>query len=273
MQAKTNYTLIGLFLVILTIMLVVIPVWLVTGLTNTQYKTYRVYMNESVAGLSEKAAVKYNGVNVGQVNKISLNPNNPKQVNLLLDIEKNIPIHEDTVAILNTQGLTGIAYIGLKGGSNHSPLLEAKAGTHYPVIQSAPSLLFRLDETMQQLTQSIQKVSQDLQKLLNEQNQTSFRHILQHLDTVSGALAANSAQLDRSVKTLPVVLTNFDKTLLRTQQMTDAFSGQVLPAATNELQQLNTLTSKLNQLVDTLQQNPASLLRGQQPATLGPGEQ
>jgi phospholipid/cholesterol/gamma-HCH transport system substrate-binding protein len=272
MQAKINYTLIGFFVVILSIMLVVIPIWLITGLSNTQYKTYGVFMNESVAGLSEKAAVKYNGVDVGQVKSISLNPHNPKQVKLLLDIEKSTPIHEDTVAILNTQGLTGIAYIGLKGGSNHSPLLKTKPGYDYPVIQSAPSLLFRLDETMQHLTQSIQRVSKDMQTLLSQENQASVTHILRHLDQVSDTMAANSTQLDKSFKHLPILLTNFDKTLLQTQQMANAFSGQILPGASNELQQLNTLTSKLNQLVDTIQQNPASLLRGQQPATLGPGE-
>ncbi len=272
MQSKINYTIVGLFVLILSIILIVIPIWLITGLSNTQYKTYIVYMNESVAGLSKKADVKYNGVQVGYVKEVSLNPDNPQQVKLTLDIEATISIHEDTVAILNTQGLTGIAYIGLKGGSPSSPLLKARSKHADPIIQSAPSLLFRLDETIRHLTLSIQRVSKDMQTLLSAENQRSVTHILQHLDKVSGTIAANSAEFDKSLKQLPQVMAHFDQTTLKAQQVMNAFADQMLPNTISELQQLTNLTMKLNQFADNIQENPSSLLRGQAPPTPGPGE-
>lgn len=272
MQSKINYTLIGLFTLILGALLIIIPIWLVTGLSDKQYKTYLVYMNESVAGLNENAAVKYNGVDVGQVIKISLNPTNPQQVKLLLNIDENILIHEDTVAILNTQGLTGIAYLGLKGGSSNSPLVKVKPGERYPAIKSAPSLLFRLDETLQHLTLSIQRVSKDMQNLLSEKNLQSAENILLNLDKISGTLATNSSQIEASLKQLPLAIKRFDQTTLQTTQVINAFTQQVLPNTINELQHLNALTMKLNQAADKIQQNPAVLLRGEQLAPLGPGE-
>jgi len=272
MQAKINYTMVGLFVLFLSIMLIVIPIWLVTGLSNKQYKTYIVFMNESVAGLTEKAEVKYNGVDVGYVKQISLNPTNPQQVKLLLDIESEVLVHEDTVAILNTQGLTGLGYIGLKGGSQDSPLLKAHHSQDYPVIQSAPSLLFRLDETIRHLTLSIQHVSKDIQTLLSPQNQQSVSHILQNLDKVSTTIAANSKQLDETFKQVPEAVTNFNHTTLQAQQVVNTLAEQMLPNAISELHQLNSLTGKLNQLTETIQQNPASLLRGEQPPVKGPGE-
>lgn len=272
MQSKINYTLIGLFMLILSILLIVIPIWLITGLSNKHYQTYAIYMSESVAGLSEQSAVKYNGVDVGDVKKISLNPANPQQVQLLVDIEANVPIHEDTVAILYTQGLTGLAYIGLKGGSPDSPLLKKQPGQDYPIIQTAPSLLFRLDETLRHLTVSVQRVSRDVQTLLSVENQRAVKNILDHLDTISGTIASNSKQLDKSIKQLPELIAHFDQTTLQTQQIINGFANQILPGAINELQQLNALTGKLNQVADNIQQNPASLLRGQQPQNPGPGE-
>lgn len=272
MQSKINYTYIGLFVLILSLCLIIIPLWLFTGLSGKQYQTYVVYMNESVSGLSENAAVKYNGVDVGQVSHISLNPNNPRQVKLLLNIDETVPVHQDTVAILNTQGLTGIAYIGLKGGSPSSPLVKIQKGETYPIIRSAPSLLFRLDETLQHLTLSIQKVSKDMQNLLSEKNLQSFENILQHLEKTSAAFAANSTEIDNSLQRLPTLIKHFDQTTLQTTQAIHAFSTQVLPNTINELQHLNTLTTKLNQAADKIQENPAVLLRGAQPAPLGPGE-
>lgn len=272
MQNKINYTLVGLFVLILSIALIVIPIWLVTGLSNVHYKTYIVYMNESVAGLTEKADVKYNGVSVGNVKEISLNPNNPQQVKLLLDIESNIPIHQDTVAILNTQGLTGLAYIGLKGGSPESPLLKTSKGEDYPVIQSSPSLLFRLDETIRHLTLSIQRVSKEIQTLLRPENQQAVTNILTHLDHISGTIASNSKQLDETLKQLPTIAGNFNQTTLQAQQVLNAFANQMLPNTINEIQQLNLLTLKLNQVMDNIQQDPSILIRGQQPSLPGPGE-
>ncbi|MDF2867307.1 MAG: transport system periplasmic substrate binding protein [Gammaproteobacteria bacterium] len=271
MQSKINYTVVGLFVLILSIILFIIPIWLITGLSNIQYKTYIVYMHESVAGLSKKADVKYNGVGVGYVKEIRLNPDNPRQVKLILDIEGNVPIHEDTVAILNTQGLTGIAYIGLKGGNPASPLLKAST-KDYPVIQSAPSLLFRLDETIRHLTLSIQRVSKDMQILLSAENQRSVTNILQHLDKISGTIATNSTELDKTLKQFPQLMTRFDHTALQTQQVMNAFAEQMLPNAISELQQLTSLTAKLNQVADNIQENPSSLLRGQELPTSGPGE-
>ena len=50
------------------------------------YDRYEAYMRESVAGLSVNSTVKYRGVDVGRVKAIDLNPNNPEEVLLTMDI-------------------------------------------------------------------------------------------------------------------------------------------------------------------------------------------
>ena len=103
MESKVNYTLVGLFVLVLGSALIGALVWLTAGRTAKVYDTYAAYMTESVSGLNLKAKVKYRGVDVGEVREIALDHDNPERVRLLLDIQRGTPVKVDTVAILATQ--------------------------------------------------------------------------------------------------------------------------------------------------------------------------
>ena len=98
MEAKTNYTLVGLTVLILGAGLLSASLWLSVGFDRKTYKTYLTYLNESVSGLAVESAIKYNGVRVGVIHSIQLNHANPKQVILVLKIEQEVPITESTEA-------------------------------------------------------------------------------------------------------------------------------------------------------------------------------
>ena len=72
MDSKVNNTLVGLFVIILSIALVASILWLSVSTDNKYYNTYQIYMQESVSGLNRQAAVKYRGVEVGTVRDIAL---------------------------------------------------------------------------------------------------------------------------------------------------------------------------------------------------------
>ena len=132
-----NYALVGAFVVVLGAVLIAGVLWLASGGTlQKKYDFYLAIMDESVAGLNPDAPVKYNGVDVGKVREIQLDPGNPERVNLLFAIDRGTPIKVDTVAVLKTQGLTGIAYVELSGGARDAPPLTAAAGSEYPVIRT-----------------------------------------------------------------------------------------------------------------------------------------
>ena len=117
-ETKVNYALVGAFVLALGAALVAGALWLAAGgAWQKKYDTYLAVEDESVAGLNLDAPVKYNGVDVGKVQAIHLDRINPQRVNLLFSIERGTPIKEDTIAVLKTQGLTGIAYVELNGGT------------------------------------------------------------------------------------------------------------------------------------------------------------
>jgi len=119
---KVNYALVGIFVLGLGAALVVAVLWLAAGIdTQKKYEPYQSVIKESVAGLSIAAPVKYMGVDVGKVSEIAIDPQNSRQVRVKFLIERGTPIKQDTEAVMKSQGLTGIAYIELSGGSVGAP--------------------------------------------------------------------------------------------------------------------------------------------------------
>jgi len=174
MDSKVNHALVGLFVIILSLAMIAIILWLSVGTEDKIYDKYQAYMNESVSGLNLKAPVKYRGVNVGQVVEISLVPDRPNDVFLLLEIERGTPIKADTYAILSTQGLTGLAFIELTGGSVDAPLPTRQNGSIYPEIQTKPSLLVRVDSAITVLSENLNKVSEVADDLLENISHLAF---------------------------------------------------------------------------------------------------
>ncbi len=208
MEPKVNYLLVGIFVLVLGVVLLTVVVWLGKGDYTGAYERYHAFMQESVAGLSVNSPVKYRGVEVGSVADIRLNPDNPEEVRLTLDIVRGTPIKEDTIAVLHVQGLTGFAIIDLTGGTRDSPPLTAKLGQEYPVIQTAPSLLARLDSAVSRLLDtrtlssalvSVDALAQDARAVIDEENRAALRQILKDLSALSRTLAERSHVVDQGV--------------------------------------------------------------------------
>jgi len=266
MESKVNYTLVGAFVLILTIALIIFITWLSAGLSTKRYKNFMVIMNESVAGLGVNSPVKYNGVNVGTVKKIFLTHKNPEQVRLVLQIEEHTPITEGTTATLNSQGLTGITYLALKGSDSNVNRIPLLPGEKYPIIKSTPSLFLRLDTTLRNLNNNMKQITQDINEVLGGENPILFRKILNNLSITSHHLAAQSKRLD-------TILINTARSTRSFPSLMNTLTQQTLPSTNQVLNNLSIMTDNLLELSDNLRQNPSILIRGQKPPPLGPGEQ
>ena len=208
MEPKVNYTLVGLFVALLGAALLAVVLWLSRTDYRGVYDRYYTYMTESVSGLSADSAVKYRGVDVGRVKEIVLNPNNPEEVRIALDLLRGTPVKKDTVAVLETQGLTGIATVNLTGGSRDTPPLTVKPGEEYPVIQSHPSFFFRLDhalsrvladESLPHLLANLNDLAKDARGVVDVQSRADLKRILADLAKVTGALSSRRAELGEGI--------------------------------------------------------------------------
>lgn len=261
MDPKVNYFIVGLFVVVLSALTILFSLWMVLGFNQQTYSDYLIYVTESVSGLNVEAPVKFNGVEVGTVKHISLTPNNPGQVTVEIAVQTGTPISVDTRATMMSQGITGLTFINLKGGNAQSALLKAKSG-QLPVIVSAPSLLVRLDTTINNLSLALLEIDRSLIQVLGKENQQNFSKILRSLATVTSGMAAHQNDINASLMATPIAMNNMSQASISiTRTLTDLNS-----------QLSQGLLPNLTQLTTELQTDPAMLIRGRQNPVLGPGE-
>lgn len=307
METSAHYTRVGLFVMVFTLLLIIGGLWLSVSLTGKHYVDYLVYMHESVSGLSTKAPVKYNGVEIGSVSSISLYPKDPKKVRLLLAIEADTPIYNGTKAVLETQGLTGIAYIELKGGDINRGLVVAKEGQRYPELESAPSLLFRLDAALDNLTSNIKEISSSLKDFLNPANAKAVQNTLSNFSLISNDLQRNSIKLDQIIdnaqitlqntasasQKLPQVINNMQEGAKSLNDMSkqlvisankanillnngdsalQTVNNQLIPQLINSVTDIQSILNNAKTVSEQLAADPAVIIRGKAPQPPGPGE-
>jgi len=176
MESRINYTIVGIFVVLLLAGLITFVYWLGKYGYKQEHDYYYVYMGESVSGLSSEASVKYRGVDVGIVEKMRLNPLNSEEVELLLKLRRGTQIKVDTRAMLKSFGITGLAFVELNGGSKDAPLL--KSDTVIPVIPAVPSAYARFDESLTILAGKLARALDKIDRLLSEQNLQNVDEIL-----------------------------------------------------------------------------------------------
>jgi phospholipid/cholesterol/gamma-HCH transport system substrate-binding protein len=243
METNIRYTVVGAFVIILMTAIVIAIIWLSSGFSFEEYKTYKIYMKESVSGLNPESSVEFNGVDVGNITNMEINQKNPRIVEVWIDVKKNTPITVDTFATLSIRGITGLAYIALQDkGTNVTPLVETP-GEQYPVIKTAPSILVRMDIAMTKLSESLQQMSVSLQALLSKENLAMVKKILNNSATASQQL----------------------QPLIQNSISTISNAGATSREITNTARTISEMT-------DEIKQNPSILIRGKEPQPLGPGE-
>lgn len=272
METKVNYAIVGAFVISLFTAIVFSIIWLSSGFSFQTYKTYRVYMQESVSGLAIDSLVEYNGVDVGKVKSIQLNHNNPQLVELLLSINEDTPITRGTVATLNSRGITGITFIALKDKSMDLRPLQQEKGEPYPVIPTAPSLFVRLDTALSELSNNFEKIASSFQTLFDEENQQSVKTILANLREVTDTFAKNNQKLDVIMDNTMKLSHQLMPLVQSSTRTLSILEAQTLPTTYKLLSNLDEMTRTLSELSMQIKQNPAILVRGVQNQQLGPGE-
>lgn len=180
MNNKVNYTAVGFIVLFGIISIFGFAYWLIKPTDNQEMKKYVIYFNESVLGLNVDAPVKYRGISVGKVLKLSINPKNSEQVRVLIAISKDTPIKESTVAQLTAQGITGLTYINLFMGDHNGKELKAKHGEEYPVIQSIPSFMQGLEDSFGSVSSKLSSTLVKTSELLRAENQRNFSELLKN---------------------------------------------------------------------------------------------
>ncbi|MDT8453225.1 MAG: MlaD family protein [Gammaproteobacteria bacterium] len=292
MESKANNLLVGSFVIIFVIGLVGFIFWLEDFRSMDDDVLYKVYFEESVAGLSRSASVKYRGVHIGIVESIRINPSNSEEIELLLKVKKEAPVKTDSVAVLKFHGLTGLAFIELEGGSKTSPRLRPQAG-EVPVIESAPSTFGKLNDSLPDIAISLLEALNRINTLLSNENLSNYNALIENAVEITASIKGYEDELDTLLANGLIMEKKAIASLDKTANAADEI-GQAAQAFNNSLQRgdynlkamsapareqadalldrLNALSLQMEQTLSDIQRSPRDLFFKQTAPRPGPGE-
>jgi len=187
METRAPYAMIGAFVIAVIGAVFGFVYWLHNTGGLGERTVYRVRFESTVSGLLTGAAVLFNGIRVGEVTDLRLDPEDPKQVAATITVVAGTPVRIDTQAGLEFQGLTGIPVISLRGGAAAAARLAASKGEP-PTLVADPTAGQSMTEAARQALRRIDAVLAD--------NSDSLKSSIANLNTFTGALARNSDRVD-----------------------------------------------------------------------------
>ena len=280
METKANYVAVGGFVLACVIGLVVTVLWLAGTQYSQEYDYYQTFFTGSVTGLGKGTVTRYNGIDVGRVKDLQFDPNNPQRVIVTLQVQPGLNIREDSVASIDSQGLTGGAFVEISGGTAKAPILTAKEGQQYPIIRTKQSGLAQLEQSAPEVVAKLNVAASRINDLLNDNNRRAIAHILASLDETTATVARRSADIDATIKNANVATANLatasrnlqptldhvDQTVNKFGKVAtdaDAFiNGDGLAQLSDLIGEMRRLVGNLDKFSEQLNRNPTSLLFG-----------
>jgi phospholipid/cholesterol/gamma-HCH transport system substrate-binding protein len=199
METRANYVLIGAFALAGFLGILGFLLWFAQYELDRQFDYYDVRF-ESVSGLSRASEVRFSGLPVGQVVDVRLSSDQDGTVMVRLEIQGDTPVRADSVATIESMGVTGVSYVGISSGDPQSPLLTAEDGI--PEIEAGRSALQSLTEDAPRIIEEAVGVMQNVRELLNEDNQQKVQNILDNLEQSSGEISAALSEFSGVSRTI-----------------------------------------------------------------------
>ncbi len=280
METNANYVAVGAFVLACVVGLVITILWLTGAEYSQEYSYYQTFFKGPVTGLGKGTVTRYNGIDVGRVTDLQFDPSDPQSVIVTLQVQPNLNIREDSVASIESQGLTGGTYVEISGGTARSPILVAKPGQKYPVIRAKQSTLQQLEQSAPEVVAKLNIAVTRLNDLLNDKNRQALSDVLTNLADATSSIAKHSKDIEETIHNTDQATANLRQasadlkpTLEETNQTirkfgktaddADAFiKGEGMTQLTDLVGEMRRLVASLTRFSDELDRDPSKLLFG-----------
>lgn len=280
METRANYVAVGAFVLACVIALVVTVMWLAGVQYSQEYAYYQTFFKGPVTGLGKGTVTRYNGIDVGRVTELAFDPNDPDSVIVTLQVQPNLNIRQDSIASIESQGLTGASYVEISGGTSKSPLLTTRPGQEYPVIRAKQSGLQQLEQSAPEVVAKLSTAVSRLNDLLNDNNRRALAQTLANLDVTTSVLARRSADMDSALKNanqaainlheasadLKPTIRDADATVKKYGKLADdadaVMNGEGVAQLPELISETRRLVANLNRFAEQLNRDPSRLVFG-----------
>lgn len=303
MENKAHALMAGIFTIFLLIAAVLIAMWF--NRDRVERVPYEIATTLSVPGLNPQAGVRYRGLDVGRVDAVLFDPQKPGQILIRFSVSKDTPITQSTFATLSYQGVTGLAYVQLDDDGTKPTLLPSTA-KNVARIELRPGFLDTLQIRGMEILKQTEVVMGKLNTILSDDNQKNILAAFTDVSKAANKVGKIPDQLEPTLNKLPAMTLKADQVLTSLNKLSDdatrltgnlneittklnapdgplngvndAVNNIGSAASTVEYQvvplidETRTTMRALNRTLETVNQQPQSILFGTTPAQPGPGE-
>ena len=232
MERDANYAAVGAFMLLLVAMAVGFVLWYSKAGDRRSYQPYEIYFEGSVSGLSQGGPVRYLGVDVGRVRRMSIDKE-PSRVKVIVEIDDSAPISAATRASLNMQGVTGLLYINLKQVQGVDASQPPPHGERYPMIESMNSDFDALLESLPELVGRASGLIDNIDKVFSEKNLNAFNQTLENLRATTQGLPKTAAKVSDLIDQLHDTVAEVNHAAANISGITDDSRPQIKQALDN----------------------------------------
>lgn len=252
METRASYILVGSFVLTLLLGLLGFTAWVAKIQFEEARQPYYIYFTGSVTGLQTGSPVRYQGLPIGTVTDLRLDPEQLGRIRVRVEVARDAPIKADSIASLEVQGVTGGAYVQISGGTEGSQLLKDTDHMGIPVIPSRPSTLAAVVDAAPQILQRVLELTDRLAGVLSPENTQAMAQTLANARQISGDVAAATQGMDSTMRDLNGLVAE----LHRSAATVGPHLDQAVVQATKSMA---TLTGDLREVTTSLKQASGQL--------------
>ncbi|MBK8457520.1 MAG: MCE family protein [Phyllobacteriaceae bacterium] len=230
METKANYILVGVFALLTIVVGFAFIYWEMTSTQGIGTAALRIEIPGSAAGLDKGSPVTFNGVRVGDVTRLAIDPARPAVALVDIVVDRETPIRASTKAAMSFTGLTGSAGIAFSGGAANEPNLldEAEKAGETLVIVAEPSGLADIMDTAREVLARADKATAGIEQLVADVREPLTKTAA-NAEKLSDTLARNADNIDKFLASagklsdqLGGISTELETTLKEARELLDA---------------------------------------------------
>lgn len=254
MEPKAHHIIIGLFTVATAAAALVFALWLGKTATDREWAWYEIGFDHPVSGLSKGNPVQYSGVEVGEVMELTLDPDNPSHVRVLVRVDESVKIRENTRVGLVLANITGSMTVRFRGGTSDSPVIEGNRKDP-PLIMAEPSVFTSLLDNGEALLSMAERLLTNANTLFSEENSENLTVILRNTRIATDGLMARRDELEELMERMNDASVRAAEASERVSEFADNADNllqsegkQTLVALNNAIASIQTTATRIEQL-------------------------
>ncbi|EON92430.1 hypothetical protein MARLIPOL_06754 [Marinobacter lipolyticus SM19] len=254
MEPKAHHIIIGLFTVATAAAALVFALWLGKTATDREWAWYEIGFDHPVSGLSKGNPVQYSGVEVGEVMELTLDPENPSHVRVLVRVDESVKIRENTRVGLVLANITGSMSVRFRDGTSDSPVIEGNR-KNPPRIMAEPSVFTSLLDNGEALLSKAERLLTNANTLFSEENSENLTVILRNTRIATDGLMARRDELEELMERMNDASVRAAEASERVSEFADNADNllqsegkQTLVALNNAITSIQTTATRIEQL-------------------------